>query len=237
MGELMKPVALDLYCGAGIVCAGLQRAGFDVYGVDISPQPHYPGTGFLQADVLSLPKSFIDRFDFIWASPPCQAYSAATSANRAGGTEYPDLVAPTRELIQHHPTHCIENVPGAPITVDLKLECGKHFGLWQMKRQRNFELSFLCREPRIQKGTYDITVGPIGDIPPSGLRKRRRERGLPTRETLLEMEIAFGAWHLRDATVKAARYGYAQGVPSWYSEHIGRAAISHIEKWNNWRNQ
>ena len=146
-------IVLDLFCKAGGAGMGLHDAGFDVVGIDIEPQKNYPFT-FLQKDVLSLGKTFLQEFDFIWASPPCMRYSAMTKRWGDNQVEsHPDLVDPVRKmLIDSGVPYCIENVVGAPLISPTML-CGSMFGLQtkhgsQLRRHRLFEASFPIAQPK-----------------------------------------------------------------------------------------
>ena len=71
-------------------------AGFDVLGVDVSPQPKNPHP-MIVADAMALPISFLRMFDAIHASPPCQAYS---QAQRIHSNDHPDLISPLRAKLK-----------------------------------------------------------------------------------------------------------------------------------------
>ena len=114
---------------------GYHRAGFDVVGVDIKPQPRYPFE-FIQADAMTFP---LDGFDAIHASPPCQRYSVATVFHPGRQAEHPDLVDATRQrLIGAGVPWAIENVPLAPLRNALML-CGTMFPGLKVYRHRLFE--------------------------------------------------------------------------------------------------
>jgi DNA (cytosine-5)-methyltransferase 1 len=144
----VRPRILDLFCGAGGAGMGYHRAGFDVVGVDLAPQPHYPFE-FSQSDALAwldYPLTLGLRFDAIHASPPCQAYSAMSACRPGLADQYPDLVAPTRELLEATGLpYVIENVPRAPLRDPVTL-CGHMFGL-PLYRHRLFEANFPIDQP------------------------------------------------------------------------------------------
>lgn len=124
---------LDLFCGAGGAAMGYHRAGFEVVGVDINPQPRYPFE-FHQADAMTYP---LDGFDVIHASPPCQVFSDAGTVRRK--VDHPDLLTPTRaRLIASGKPYVIENIPLAPMPTGVLL-CGATFGL-PVVRHRRFEI-------------------------------------------------------------------------------------------------
>lgn len=93
-----KPIALDICCRMGGATVGLQRAGFYVIGIDIEPQPGYPGDEFWQSDGLRVLDDLVTlggifrsvrhrwiRPALIWQSWPCQDGNTATASNRARG--------------------------------------------------------------------------------------------------------------------------------------------------------
>ena len=141
----MRPRLLDLFCGAGGAGMGYHRAGFDVVGVDIEPQPRYPFR-FVQGDALLILQSRswmaqLGPFDAIHASPPCQAFSVA-SKYRGTADRHEDLLTPARDqLKQTGLPWVIENVPGAPMRADFKL-CGCVVGLPELERERWFETNW-----------------------------------------------------------------------------------------------
>jgi hypothetical protein len=135
----MKPQLLDAYCGAGGAARGYQRAGFQVTGIDINPQPNYAGDTFVQGDAIEYIAKHGGYFDAIHASPPCQSSSALTKGTNKGRI-YPDLIPQTRAALAEYggPT-VLENVQGSKVRRDLTL-CGEYFGLGVI-RHRYFEIN------------------------------------------------------------------------------------------------
>lgn len=136
---------LDLFCCAGGCSKGYSLAGFDdITGVDIEPQPRYPYR-FIQGDALAYVAEHGHEYDFIHASPPCQAHTQLAAIWRAKGDDYDkkhlDLIPQTRQLLQASgKPYVIENVPNSPLINPVELS-GTMFGLMTI-RKRLFECSF-----------------------------------------------------------------------------------------------
>lgn len=128
---------LDLFCCAGGASVGYHRAGFEVHGLDINPQPNYP-FAFTRADALNLPRKFLLGFDAIHASPPCQSYSDLAKRN-GNADAHPRLIEPVREMLNAAGRpYVIENVEGAPLQNPIVL-CGTMFKGLRVIRHRLFE--------------------------------------------------------------------------------------------------
>ena len=138
----MKPRILDLFCCEGGASMGYHRAGFEVIGVDIEPQPRYPFR-FIQGDALSLLPDLVRQYRpvAIAASPTCQTRSRAT-AWRGKRENHPDLLTPTLEMLDHLGLpYVVENVPEAAWDGTMRpdyLLCGTQFGL-NVRRHRVFQ--------------------------------------------------------------------------------------------------
>jgi DNA (cytosine-5)-methyltransferase 1 len=128
---------LDLFCNAGGAATGYARAGFEVIGVDINPQPNYPYR-FHQADALMMSLAEYRRgFAFVHASPPCQHSAAITKGtNQHRQHLHPNLYPQTKALLERIGLpYALENPDSRP---DVVL-CGEMFGLGVL-RHRNLEL-------------------------------------------------------------------------------------------------
>jgi DNA (cytosine-5)-methyltransferase 1 len=234
-----RPLLLDLFCGAGGAAMGYHRAGFDVLGVDIEPQPNYP-FGFIQADALEAldelehsgcwlvppdqraARRCVDEDELaaVHASPVCKDHSKLRRATkRDDGTAW--LLGATRERLEAQPLPwVIENVAGAAMRPDFKL-CGCMFGLADtsgrhLYRERWFETSwhaFDLRPPCHHSGRA-ITVAGHG---------------------------AQGGWEYVDGVAPTQadrrqamgidwmnRNELAQAIPPVFAEFVGHALLEHL---------
>jgi len=220
---------LDLYCGAGGCAVGYARAGFDVVGVDIEPQPDYP-FAFIQADALSL--IGCGKFDAIHASPPCQAHTAMRTMWNAG--EHRNLILETRSLLRATGLpYVIENVLGARAELDHPVEiCGASVGLrsatHDLARHRLFETNWPLMVPPCAHGSRPV-VGFYGDR----VRDRRRIGGSSDRGKDIGISLADKRRLANEAMGidwMQTWKGISQAVPPAYTEHIGYYLIIEIER-------
>lgn len=220
---MSRPRLLDLFCGAGGAAMGYGRAGFEVIGIDKEPQPHYPFE-VQQDDALEILRMVADGwtlhgrgFDVIHASPPCQHYSQMSLCRPGLADTYPDLVAPTRELLKASGLpYVMENVKGSPLENFIQI-CGSGLGM-TLQRHRWFESNVpLWGVPCAHgQNRWNAAFGHATG------RKRRR---VPV----------IGEWrvpkHLQD---EAMGIGWmtleelAEAIPPAYTEFIGTQLLEHL---------
>ena len=214
----MSPKLLDLFCGAGGAAMGYHRAGFDVVGVDIAPQPRYPFE-FHQGDALEFLAEHGHEFDVVHLSPPCQAYSRTGHLADAQGARRSSvrLIEPARAMVRRLGTpYVIENVEGAPLLSPLLL-CGSMFGL-RVRRHRLFEMSAFafgleCDHRSQGRPVGVLNWGKWGHEIPNGGRLA---------ESLADAQDAMDIDWMRRAEL-------AEAIPPAYTEFIGRQLLAHLQ--------
>lgn len=234
-----RPKLLDLFCCEGGAAMGYHRAGFDVYGVDIVPQPRYPfpfhlgdALDFVHRLLLGEAVPFthsdgtaewltLTGFAVVHASPPCHDHSALAAITGSDGTA--DLLPETRrELKTLGKPYVIENVEGAEMVNALTL-CGTQFGLvtetvqrgvvW-LKRHRQFESNMRLIPPdghrTCVQGKKVIGVYGRGDGGGRGWKGSFKDR---------QAVMGIG-WMDRE--------GLAQSIPPAYCEFIGAQILASL---------
>jgi DNA (cytosine-5)-methyltransferase 1 len=208
----VKPRLLDLFCGEeffrGDALAILRALMGDKNGGQ--PFPYR-----------------VEDFDAIHASPPCQRYSILRHAAEKKGKDAPDLIAPTRELLKKTGLpYVIENVPGAPTEHTIVL-CGSMFGLGskgrQLRRHRNFELSFPMLSPSCRHEGEAIGVyggGPTGRYTfGNGAKKDYYNRRGGYQGTIAEKREAMGIDWMSAKEIN-------QAIPPAYTRFIGEVMVA-----------
>ena len=239
---------LDLFCGAGGAAKGywlaFTKAGFEVEitGVDIASQKRYPYT-FVKDDALHYAASHGWRFDFIHASPPCQAHSIITP----DPAKHVDLIPHTRWLLESlGKPYIIENVMGAaramrsPIMV-----CGAQLGL-KVYRHRLFESSMYLmgmahaphrdNTPRAghgisSKGFISVTSGGKRMRVAVDAKRRSGVYGISEKGFVSVTGHFTGVDYCRMAMgidwMTAAEL--SQAVPPAYTEYLGRQLVTYFQ--------
>lgn len=216
-----RPRLLDLFSGAGGCAVGYDRAGFEVVGVDINPQPNFPFE-FHQDDALRFLPWAGDDFDAIHASPPCQAHSALKTSWNAG--EHPDLIPATRALlVASGLPYVIENVEGAPLINPIRL-CGSALGLPLLRRHRLFECSF----PAFGTPCSHTMAGPKRFPALDGEGRRRGGRSAIVGVYGHGGDKRADLWPEAMGIDWMSRAELTQAIPPRYTEHVGHFLLAEV---------
>jgi len=214
-----KMKLLDLFCGVGGASVGYAQAGFEVHGVDLKHGKRYPFT-YLRADVLDVLKDdeFIQQFDVIHASPPCQTHSITQHLRNAQGksTSKIDLIPETRAaLIASGKPYIIENVVGSPLINPIQL-CGSSFGL-QVRRHRLFESNMKLQGSECNHKAQGRPVGVYGSLNDEIPNGGRTAKTIDEARKAMKMD-----WAIWTELVEA--------IPPAFTKYLGEQTRRHAVK-------
>lgn len=212
-----RPKLLDLFCKAGGAAMGYHRAGFDVVGVDVEPQPNYPFE-FHQADATTFP---LEGFAAVHASPPCHDHSNVTGRDRKTkglkGTGWM-LEHTIERLSAAGVPWVVENVEAAQFpegTMKVRL-CGSSFGL-DLRRHRWFASNMPLSAPPCDHSWQTPRFRSLS-------MKRHREGKLASVVGVHGHLNYAGEFEIRCAAMGIdwmTSDELSQAIPPAYTEHIG----------------
>ena len=215
----MKPKLLDLFCGAGGASMGYHRAGFEVEGVDIKSQPHYPFK-FYQADALEFP---LEGYDAYHASPPCQGYSHGV--RNCDAKQTPKLIDIIRDrLTATQKPYVIENVKGAryymrAIPEGYFVLCGTMFEGLRPVRHRLFEVKpFIWAPPHRNCRGHNKKLAKMLGV------NRRMVEVATVHENIVLWQQLMGIDWTDDA------HELSESIPPAYTEYIGKYLLEALTK-------
>jgi DNA (cytosine-5)-methyltransferase 1 len=174
----------------------------------------------------------LNDFDFVWASPMCQGYTAMRYAPGAKGA--PKLIGAVRELLIAVGTPwCIENVEQAARAMrNPVMLCGSMFGLGaqgcRLERHRLFECSFPIPQPKCRHSGKPV----IGVYGGHARQRAASEGGRGTRDVwdgghAVAASEAMGIdWMTLSEMSEAVPPAYAEFVArAWLKQREGAAAL------------
>lgn len=205
---------LEMFSCAGGAGYGFKQAGWEVWGVDINPQPRYAGDKFFQDDALDFLMKNWKLFDAIHASPPCQFATQMFCPTKPDKRDdHKNWIPATRQLLQATGLpYIIENVKGARkhLVKPLVLH-GSMFGL-PIFRERYFEVNFPVIFEWGMTIKRNYTPVPISSSSKKGNQWASVER----------MKEAMGIDWMTKAELR-------QAIPPAYTEFLGSQLIKYVK--------
>lgn len=205
---------LDLFSCAGGAAMGYHRAGFEVVGVDINPQPRYPFEHHV-GDAIEFVNAHGHEFDAIHASPPCQTFTAYRRRGAGVGDSYVDLIPQTRDALERIGVpYVIENVETAKAELIGPVRyCGSSFGL-DVRRHRLFESNIPLNAPPCDHAWQTPRFPPA------------------TNRSNLRSTVEVGVWRIPlDVQRRAMGIDWmglrelSEAIPPAYTQHIGEQLL------------
>lgn len=200
---------LDMFCGEGLASWGYWASGrfSEIVGIDNDQKmkSRY-AFDFVCRDALSLDYEFLAQFDFIHASPPCQAYSYLTPDRSL----HPRLILPVKHMLfASGKPHVVENVPGSALELRPNLVANGHYFGLATDRPRYFYVSDLPAPMRAIAQGKTLPIHGRAFVPRDVLIDAMGVRDIVSRDRLANM----------------TKKGIEQGIPPQMTRAIADLVI------------